>query len=92
MTLCERETTAITFSVPPGLGGQHAELLGEFVSWAPLAMDRHADGRFSIVLHLEPGRSWRYRFLIDGDRLMNDPAAEWYEPFADGGAISVMST
>ena len=82
----------ITFLVPADFGGRHAELLGEFLSWAPLPMDRDEYGGFSIVIELEAGRLWCYQFLLDGARLVNDPAADDFVANADGGHVSVLST
>jgi hypothetical protein len=86
-----RRTVPVAFSVPPEFGGSHAELIGEFLSWSPVPMDRDVDGRFSVVVHLEAGRTWRYRFLLDGDRLVNDPMASDYVPCRDGGYVSVVA-
>lgn len=87
-----RRTVPVAFSVPADFGGGHAELLGEFLSWSPVPMDRRADGGFEVVLHLETGRRWRYRFMIDGDRLVNDPLAHDFVPCHDGGHVSVIAT
>jgi hypothetical protein len=66
---------AVSFTVPAGLGAshRHAELVAEFASWFPLAMDRSSNGGFSIVVHLEAGHRWQYGFLLDGMRIVSDP-------------------
>lgn len=64
---------AVSFTVPAELGASHAELVAEFASWVPLAMDRSSDGRFSIVVHLETGHTWQYGFLLNGIRTVSDP-------------------
>jgi hypothetical protein len=86
------DLVTVTFMTPPAIGGQFAELVGEFTSWVPLPMDRRRDGGFVMALRLDAGRSWRYRFLIDGDRWMNDWSADDYEMVEDGSCMSVIRT
>lgn len=66
---------AVRFHVPATLGAQVAEVAGDFSAWAPLAMVRDVTGAFHLVVQLDRGRRWRYRFVLDGDRWINDPAA-----------------
>lgn len=82
----------VAFHVPAELGATHAELVGEFVSWVPLPMDRAADGSHHVIVHLQPGRRWRYRFVLDGELIVNDPAADDYVESGAGGHISVVDT
>lgn len=86
------DTTLVTFEAPAWTGCVHAELLAEFVAWAPLAMDRREDGRFTLPVRLDAGREFRYRFLFDGELLVNDPAAADYAELDDGSWISVVRT
>lgn len=85
-------TVRITFTVPAELGARHAELIGEFVGWTSLPMDRDPTGRFSVEIFVQPGRRWRYRFLLDGTTLMNDPAATEFASDANGDYVSVIRT
>ena len=41
-------------------------------------MTRRKDGRFSVTVTLSQGRSYRFRYLIDGERWENDSAADEY--------------
>jgi len=86
------DTTLVTFEAPAWAACAHAELLAEFVAWAPLAMDRRDDGRFTLAVRLDAGREWKYRFLFDGELLANDPAAPDYVELEDGSWISVIRT
>ena len=56
-------------------------------------MPPSADGnRYCIALRLPCGRAWRYRFLVDGDRWMNDLTADDYVLGPNGEAMSVRYT
>ncbi len=79
----------VVFQVAAGLA-EHAELVAEFTSWTPLAMDRRPDGHHTTTVLLRPGASWHYRFLLDGEEIVNDPFASRYEAIGDGTVASVV--
>ena len=83
---------SVRFVVPASIGARFADVLGEFLLWTPYPMDRRLDGSFVVTLGLERGRRWRYRFLIDGERLINDWEADDYLMNADGSSTSVLAT
>jgi hypothetical protein len=88
----DADLTTIVFSVAPELGRRYVDVAGDFTAWAPLAMDPLSDGGFSLSLRLEPGRRWRYRFLLDGEHWMNDPNACEFGTCPTSGAVSVLHT
>jgi 1,4-alpha-glucan branching enzyme len=97
MTLMSKKTFApggrvcrVTFELPAGVRASSAALTGEFNGWKPVTMVRRKDGRFSITLSLPTGRSYRYRFILDGERWENDWAAEGYADNGHGGEDSVV--
>jgi hypothetical protein len=47
-------------------------------------------GGFSCAVNVVPGQRYRYRFLLDGDRWINDVAAHDYVPNEFGGEDSVL--
>jgi hypothetical protein len=53
-------------------------------------MRRDADGGFSLTIELEPGRAYRFRYLLDGDRWENDWAADAYVPNEFGADDSLV--
>jgi hypothetical protein len=55
-------------------------------------MTKRKGGRFSVTLTLEGGRSYRFRYLVDGHRWENDPAADGYIPNEYGSEDSVITT
>jgi len=50
-------------------GARTVNLAGEFNGWDPAALamtDENGDGVWKVVLDLQPGRTWQYKFVIDG--------------------------
>jgi hypothetical protein len=85
-------TVAVTFILPAEVPATTVALCGEFNDWSPAAtpLERRSDGSWRATVGLEPGRSYRYRFLLDGDRWENDSRADRYVPNAHGGTDSVV--
>lgn len=83
---------SVTFSLPGDVGAQFASVVGDFNGWDPElgVMDRHDDGGFSALLDVEIGHSYQYRYLLDGERWVNDWNAGSYTPNAFGGSDSVL--
>jgi hypothetical protein len=48
------------------------------------------DGSFSVTISLKPGSSYRFRYLLDGERWENDWAADSYIPNDYGGEDSLV--
>ena len=85
--ICTRRGEAeVNFSVPGACGARAAAVVGEFNEWSPTAhpMTRGDDG-FFVTLTLPTGRTYRFRYLLDGERLQNDWAADAYVPNEHGG-------
>ena len=86
-------TCKVTFELPAAAGAEHAHLCGDFNDWSPTAtpMTRRKDGSFRAAVLLEPGRSYRFRYLLDDTRWENDWAADAYVPNDYGGDDSVVT-
>lgn len=74
------KTCRVTFELPAEASAQTASVCGDFNDWSPTAnpMVRRKDGRFSVTISLPVDQTYRYRFLLDGDRWENDWDAEMY--------------
>ena len=83
----------VTFDLPAEVNAQSACLCGEFNDWDQSShpMKRAKDGSFSLTISLKPGRQYRYRYLLDGERWENDWAADSYAPNALGSEDSVVN-
>lgn len=55
-------------------------MVGEFNDWNmfSLPMKKQRDGSFKLVLDLEAGRSYQFRYLLDSYRWENDWNADNY--------------
>lgn len=78
-------TKDITFSLPAEAmqGASEAVILGDFNNWNPEhapKLVKQEDGSFSVVVPLEEGETYRYRFLLDNEIWVNDYNAQRYEP------------
>ena len=83
----------VTFALPAEVKAQTAYLCGEFNDWSETShpMKRYKDGSFKLTVSLKPGKEYRYRFLLDGERWENDWDAEGYVPNALGSEDSLIN-
>jgi 1,4-alpha-glucan branching enzyme len=81
----------VTFRLPPDVAADAACVVGEFNGWSttshPMTL---GDDGFVAAIPLEPGRSYRFRYVLDGERWENDWAADAYVPNEFGGDDSVI--
>ncbi|GJM40213.1 MAG: 1,4-alpha-glucan-branching protein [Ardenticatenaceae bacterium] len=70
----------VTFKLPADVDAETVHLCGEFNEWSPTEnpMKQLKDGSYSVTLSLEPGQSYRFRYLLDSQRWENDWAADGY--------------
>jgi hypothetical protein len=87
-----RRSVTRSFHLAGSSGAHVVEVAGDFSAWAPLAMIQDASGDFHLSLRLEPGRSWRYRYLLDGERWINDPNATRFVTGPNGTPSSAITT
>ena len=82
----------VTFTVDPRAGAQAVAVCGEWNEWSADAdvMHRDAQGGFSLTVDLDVGRTYRFRYLLDGQRWDNDWAADAYVRNEFGGDNSVV--
>jgi 1,4-alpha-glucan branching enzyme len=85
-------TAKVTFELPAAAGAGSVALCGDFNGWSETShpMTKRKDGRFSITVTLDSGRSHRFRYLIDGERWENDWEADSYVRNDFGGDDSVV--
>ena len=79
----------VTFSVSAeeANGAASVVLLGDFNEWDPsvMVMKKQKNDEFSITVSLPTGGECKFRYLVDGERWINDCEADSYEycQFAD---------
>jgi hypothetical protein len=88
----EMTRAVIRFGLPAAIGATTASVVGDFNDWDASAnlMVRATDGSFECVIEVAVGRTYQYRFLVDGERWENDWNADSYAPNVFGGDDSVL--
>ena len=86
------ENIDVLFIFPSSLNATSVAVVGDFNGWACDAdvMARALDGSFRLSLRLSVGRTYQYRYLIDGCRWVNDWQADSYVPNCFGGDDSLL--
>jgi hypothetical protein len=89
----EARLVNVTFTLPAEVQADTVALSGEFNQWSlgDIQLERSNDGLWRAVVALEPGRSYRYRYLLDGERWENAPDADQYVPNPFGSVDSVIN-
>jgi 1,4-alpha-glucan branching enzyme len=65
--------TLVTFRLPADVGATAVSVVGEFNGWSPDAHRmRREDDAFTAGIPLVPGRAYRFRYRLDGERWLND--------------------
>jgi 1,4-alpha-glucan branching enzyme len=80
-----------TFRLPHVVTADRVCVVGEFNDWSRTANPMERDGdEFVARIALPPGRAYRFRYLLDGERWENDWSADTYVPNEFGGDDSVI--
>ncbi len=82
----------VTFKLPSDVMAESAAICGDFNEWSPEAnpMKRLKNGDFSATVSMPAGQSYRFRYLLDGDRWENDWEADSYVPNEHGSEDSLV--
>jgi hypothetical protein len=85
-------TVPVTFTLPAEVGAADVALCGDFNNWdtGPIPLIRDTDGPWQVTVPLAPGNSYRFRYLLDGERWENAWDADRYEPNPYGSDNSVV--
>jgi len=82
----------VAFSLPADVAADRAAVCGEFTEWRPgKRMRRARDGSWRVSVALDPGRAYRFRYLLDDERWENDSEADAYVPNPFGTEDSVVA-
>ncbi|KOH42877.1 isoamylase early set domain-containing protein [Sunxiuqinia dokdonensis] len=84
----------VTFRVSKGLIGQaeSVSLVGDFNGWDTAAspMSKLKTGEFTSQLTLEKGKAYEFRYLVDGQKWLNEPDADRFVANSFGEENSVI--
>jgi 1,4-alpha-glucan branching enzyme len=72
------KTCLVKFQLPASVSARSAYLYGDFPEGdrAPKRMRHLSGGGFSTAITLPTGHKYRFHYVLDGMRWMNDPAVE----------------
>ena len=75
-----KQKCRVTFKYPNEEQAESAVVAGDFNNWSLEAnpMKRLKDGSFSTTISLEAGRSYAYRYVLDGNVWVNDPEPDGF--------------
>ncbi len=85
-------TVDVSFTLPADVRADSVALCGEFNDWSAenIKLERDTDGSWRATVALKPGRTYRYRYLLDGERWENAWQADGYLPNPYGSDDSVI--
>ncbi|MEM6642233.1 MAG: isoamylase early set domain-containing protein [Bacteroidota bacterium] len=87
----------VTFSLgkKESQGAKRIALAAEFNNWSTteLELNKNKSGKFSVTVDLEQGKSYEFRYVLDGEVWENDTQADAYVPnnltFEDNSVVKV---
>lgn len=87
-----RTSCRVTFKLPADVEAKTAALCGDFNAWDESAdpMKRLKDGSFSVTVSIPTSQTYRFRYLLDGERWENDWEADGYAPNEYGSDDSIL--
>jgi len=82
----------VTFKYNNTENAETASLAGEFNNWSlqEQPMKKLKDGSFSVTLSLQSGKSYPFRYVLDGTVWVNDEKANNYLPNEYGEDNSIV--
>jgi len=84
--------TRVTFALQQP-DARTISVAGDFTDWqASKEMRRSGEGLWRVSVELPSGREYGFRYLVNGERWINDPAADKYVPNPFGSENSVVVT
>jgi 1,4-alpha-glucan branching enzyme len=87
--LTKNKVVKVTFDLPPETAHDSVRLVGEFNHWEGTPLERQRDGNWRTTLELDSGREYQFRYLIDGERWLNEPTADGYvrNPYGEDNSV-----
>ena len=86
------KTVEVTFRLPAEVEADSVALCGDFNSWSTdsIFLEPDGDSCWTASVALQPGQTYRFRFLCDGERWENAWQADAYVPNPFGSDDSVV--
>ena len=73
--------------------GVPLSVVGDWNDWDPYShpLRRRSNGTRSVIVHLPSGTAYRFRYLADGGRFLDDPDMERSEPNGYGEQHGILT-
>jgi len=73
-------------------GAETIYIVGEFNNWSETAnpLKKFKNGNFKTTINLEKGKKYQFKYLVDGNKWINDENADMYIPNNFSGENSVI--
>lgn len=92
----KKGTVKVDFTLPEAIAAdaQTAFIVGDFNNWSETAtpMDHLKSGNFKATVELEIGRTYQFRYLVNGNQWHNDWDADGYSANPFSGDNSIIDT
>jgi 1,4-alpha-glucan branching enzyme len=87
--LAKDNVVKVTFNLPAEAARESVRVVGEFNQWEGTPLERQKDGSWSATLSLDAGREYEFRYLIDGERWLNEPTADRHvrNPYGEDNSV-----
>jgi len=74
----KKDTVQLTFVLPEETPAGRVSVVGDFNAWTPgvHTLVKRSNGTRSVKVPVEPGSSYRFRYLAEGGVWFDDPAVE----------------
>lgn len=82
----------VTFGLPADGAHESVRLVGDFNQWEGTPLERQKDGTWKATVALDPGKAYEFRYLVDGERWVNEPEADGYVENPYGAENSIVRT
>jgi 1,4-alpha-glucan branching enzyme len=79
----------VTFNLPPDAARDSVRVVGEFNQWEGTPLERQKDGTWRTTVSLDPGREYEFRYLVDGERWVNEDDADRHvrNPYGEDNSV-----
>ena len=89
------KTVKVTFKLPGEVAQKSVSIVGDFNEWSekkhPMKLDKKTN-QWTKSISLKPGKSYQFRYYVDGSEWRNDESADRYVPspfFSENGVVEV---
>ena len=88
-----KDEVEVTFELAADEVGHSAAIVADFLDWQPIEMKKVAKSKsYKFKTRLPKDQEFEFRYLIDKEKWVNDPAADLYRPNGFGEDNGLVST